>query len=411
MNKYILLLLFFRIHAQDAVMTAQSYDSLRMYGGLLSMQENIMQCMTIVKKDIERSGQFNVELMHTKAPTHKKEITELFHQGYPLVLFIDEYKKDAITGIEWRLYDATQAHMVKGKKQELTGTIHQQAHALSNGIWHELMGGQKNSFSTRIAYIKRDKNKLGKRISHLCTCDWLGEDTHVVCSSARILVAPSWYKNQHEEEQMFFSEFTPKNVRCMKLDKQGNKIPMFDLDGTCVGISVQGNNAVYCRSGSLWKYTYDEKLKRGIHERLIHQEQPCTHPTVLDTHDIIYCSGGTIFQWEHANKKSRALTQDGYCVAPDVHEQSIVYSRRINGIMQLMILDQSTGTIEQLTHDAGDKVDPRWSPCGQYIVFCVEKGHTSRIAIIHRTTGAFYYLTAATDHCSYPAWSCFNSWW
>lgn len=396
--------------------SAQKGEYMRIYGGIVAAPHDAIQkLMQIVKLNIERSQQFKLDLVSCSAPKYKKDINDLFQKGYPLLLFIDALKNQETLGIEWRLYDATQSEMIKGKKQAFNDmNIVHNAHVLCDTLWPELLGGQRAPFLTRLAYIKRGKNRFGKKVSHLCTNDWLGHDEHILLSSSRILVAPTWYTGPDAHEQLFFSEFTPSNVRCMKLTKKGDRLPIFDFDGTCVGLACapDGKTAVYCRSGALWKYSYDADLKRGIHERIVKRDQPCTHPSLLSSGEIIFCYGGALCRLDTA-KNIHMLTHEGYCVAPDVHEkeQKIVYSKRIKGVMQLMVGDLVTGEHEQITFDAGDKIDPRWSPCGLYIVFCQEKGRGSTICIIHRSTRASYYITDPADHCSYPSWSSYGLTW
>lgn len=388
-------------------------QAVRIYCGILTPKERIKNITEIIKKDIERSGQCLFDVCTARAPHQKKDITTLFDEGYPLAVFIDECTKSDRVGIEWRLYDAISATMIKGVKQELQeGSCALQAHAIALPLAKELLGVQVPCL-TRIAYIKRGKDRLGKRQSHVCTSDWLGADERVLLSSSRILVAPS-FQGIDGAEQLFFSEFTPYNVRCMKLEKNGTKMPLFDLEGTCVGISCGSSaSAVYCRSGALWKYQYDAEKKRGVHERLVYKDQPCSHPTLCANGDIIFCSGGSLYRFDGKSRALESLTQDGYCVAPDFHEQenALVYSQRINGVMQLVVLSPANGEREQLTFDAGDKVDPRWSPCGNYIVYACEMGRASRIAVIHRHTRVKQHITPEGVHCAYPAWSSFGSIW
>lgn len=402
------------IQATDIVLDAATAAPVKIYGGMLENTPEIQQLMQFLKKDIEQSAQFTMDIVSCALPKYTKEIDELFNSGYPLLFYVNKSLKNSQI-VEWRLYDATQKEMIMGKKQDLVESTAYNAHCMSDSFWQELIG-ERGPFLTRIAYIKRTKGRNGKKASSLCSSDWLGQDEHVLLNSSRILVAPSFYTGiDSKNPQLFFSEFTPSNVRCMRLTHAGEKMPIFDLEGTCVGISCvpDGNTAVYCRSGDLWRYTYDVLTKKGLHERIIHKDNPCTHPTLLTTGSVIFGSGGALYSWNADTKKIETLVADGYCVAPDMHEKSekIVYSKRIKGIMQLVVTDIKSGTSEQLTTDSSDKIDPRWSPCGKYVVFCQETGKESRIGIIHIHSKRSVLITPAGEHCSYPAWSWYGVTW
>jgi Tol biopolymer transport system component len=133
----------------------------------------------------------------------------------------------------------------------------------------------------------------------------------------------------------------------------------------------------------------------------------CACPTLLTNGDVIYCAGGKIKQWCAQEGKSKALTEQGYCTGPAYHEetQQVVFSQKVGKRMQLFVLHVRSGKSQQLTFDDGDKIDPSWSPCGTYIVYCLKKDKTSEIVVFNTVTKRHERITASGDYCSCPSWS------
>ena len=393
------------ISAQEAIHIDSGHTSpMRLFLGTIGAREKDFEdIINTVHRDLEWSGQFDVTVDNFDCPTTKKEVLRLFDAGFPLVLFVSQ-EKDMLV---WRLYDATQALMVKGKryKQESLSS-NKLAHRIAHDIWFELTG-HKSPFLTKLAYIKKVKNNTKKQ-THICIADYNGEHEEVLLASNAINIAPYW-NNKIEDPLILYSEFTPRNVRLMAIDLRGNKRVVLDLDGTSVGVSYDphSSDVVYCRSGELWHFHYDPLTKKSIHRLIVKEKEACASPTVRANGDIIYCSQGKIKYYHADTQKSDLITHDGYCVAPTFSEASgkIVYSKRINRIMQLFVYDLKHKNHEQITFDTGDKIDASWSPCGNYVTFCFDTGKFGRIATINVMTQTRHYITPSNLDCSYPAWS------
>ncbi len=371
-----------------------------------SSDQELEAIVKVLKADLERSGQFSVTVQLLAYPKTIGEVTALFKSGYSLALFINELKDSA--GIEWRLYDATQVLMIKGKRSSKWGnSAAEWAHHIAQNVWKELVGN-RGPFISKIAYIKKVARNRAQTLYQLWVCDSDGAHHQLILSSNRIIVAPYW-TNDSEHPGLLFSEFTLSNVGLRALDMQGNKRMVLDLEGTTVGISYVPNSSdiVYGRSGALWRYHFDLEHKKSIHSLIIKEKDACASPIVLAHGDIIYCSQGKI-KYHHSDTKStEILTPHGYCVGPaySSQENALVYSKKVKGIMQLYMYSFITKEHVQLTHDKGDKTEACWSPCGNYIAFCWDQGITSYIATLHCRTKQCAILTGVKEHCSYPAWS------
>lgn len=352
-----------------------------------------------LKKDLERSGECAVTLMYAPLLISKSTLQKYFNEGFPFVAFFTMTKNQQ--GVEGRLYASLDSDMLQGKKWGRRDSLAHWSAKIAEDIWRQLFG-HPGSFHSKIAYIHKTKGRM--RTSTLCVQDWATGIKEAVRSGKAIMVAPYF---KPDGKILFFSEFTDRNVRLMATDLQGKAWCVIDGDGTCVGISClpARDEVLYGRSGNIWRYRYDQERRQGSHTLIIKDSSGCACINQLSNGDIIYCSSGKI--WRSAGGKIEQLIGGGYVTGPSCHEATgrIVYSQRVQGVMQLMLFDMSTGKKTQLTFDKGDKIDPCFSPCGAYIAYCLTEGTESKIMVYTTITGAKERLSQESDYCSCPAWS------
>jgi Tol biopolymer transport system component len=361
-----------------------------------------------ITHDLERSEQFTLVKQQQQNPILKeRDMLQLATDGYSLALFIS-CNDIACT---WRLYDTIGMTMIKGKQKELSGenNIYKDAHAIAEDMWLALVGAHA-SFSLSIAYIKRLGSLFQPRSYELWSMDSGGQQKSRIYSSYMTIVAPSW-TIVHQQPHILFSEFTRFNVRIVAVDLTGHKRIVLDRDGTCVGVSfVPGTgDVVYARSGALWEYHYDSTTNHGSHSIIIKEHDVCASPVVIENGDVLYCCAGSIKCWSRAHKTITTLTT-GYAVAPSYAAltKTLVYAKRVNGVMQIYMMDMNTKKHTKITNDPGDKIDPSISPCGNYVTFACQKGKKSRIALQHLYTSKRIWMTNADEYCYAPSWEPFE---
>jgi Tol biopolymer transport system component len=359
------------------------------------MLDEIAHCLSF-------TGQFRIEKKVAKhVPRRKRDIKALFDTGYPIAIFIVQRGQK----IEWRVYDTIEGAMVKGAQIHNPDDLRLWGRQCADAIWYALTS-QKSPFLTRIAYVK--KNEGTKRRYDVCVNDFDGKRESILFSTPRVIVAPSWGAVK-DQPLLFFSEFTSQNVRLRATDLSGRMMTIFDFDGTSVGIASHPDRdeVVYCRSGMVWRYTYDADAKKGVHRLLVRGTGACASPNLLANGDVIYCARGNICCFNAENGKSSIIMREGYCVAPSYHadEHKIVYAKRKNGVMQLFTCDLRQMTQKQITDDASNKTDPSWSPCGAFVVYNVRTQDQSSIESIHIPTGKRCAMSRAGDESGYPTWS------
>jgi Tol biopolymer transport system component len=359
-----------------------------------------------IKYCCEWSGRFVVSVHILDAlPKKKSAIQNLFKDSYDCAFFIT-YEGEG-KPVEWRLYDTAVGEMIQGKKTQATADM------LAGQMLYELTN-EPQVFLSKIVYRKKDTKR---NVSSLWFTDFNGEHAQKILESRRIVLAPRWC-NDTAYPALLFSEFTPSNVRLMMTDLKGRTAPILDVDGTTVGVSYApcSDDVAYCHSGDIWLYHHDKKTKKGIHSRIIHEDDICACPILLKNGDIIYCSRGTIKRYTSATQQNSLLIGNGYCVAPAYSDVSgkVAYSKKVNGQMQLFVFDVAAGTHTQMTHASSssssvdyrsDKTDSFWAPDGIHLVFCWERREQSRIAILNTLTKKYSFITDEKEHCSYPSWS------
>jgi len=382
----------------------------RIYIGLIEPDAEVLKARGLLQKLLEISGQLLITAQQCDEPKSKQDIHKLFQEGYVLALFMSTSSDKK--NILWRLYDPTESVMLKGRSfTKRSFDKLSWVYGLADILWREVMQ-QQSSFSSYITYSKR---KSAQKFV-ICTNDLLGEQERELLSKPGIYVGLSW-QLYGDIPVLFASEFTLYNVRFMSVSLEGRKKVVMNFDGTLVGISCAGNKALYSRSGTIWSYSFDAQTKRGIHKIVVQNEGKNSSPLLLKNGDMIWCSdapslcaptaGPHIFYYHADTKQSDRLTTSGFCVGPAYHESSkrIVYSKRVKGQFQLFVYDMNSKVHEQLTHDHGDKISCSWSPCGNYVLFCVQEGRSSRIAVEHVKLHTRLYVTSSSSYCSYPAWS------
>jgi Tol biopolymer transport system component len=207
---------------------------------------------------------------------------------------------------------------------------------------------------------------------------------------------------------IIYSEFTADNVRLMATDFHHKHFKLLDREGTYVGAcwSSHGKEMIYGGSGKIWHCMYDAGQKKWISRVLFYEKEPCSSPCLINNL-VVYCCGGKIKLYNPLKKTTEIITPEGYCVAPACCEvnQKIIYSRKIQGYMQLFIYDFKSKKHQQLTFDKAHKTDATWSPCGTFLACCYDQDKAVSIAIINVITGKISLITAPDKYCGYPSWS------
>jgi TolB protein len=371
--------------------------------------ENVCAMAQVLKRDFMFSEQFDVMTQNGVGKITKKQVKALF----PQALFVLFLMNDAKNSVEWRLYDTVQGEMIKGQRYAKRGTaVNGWAHNIADTIW-PLLTGNQGSFSTRIAYCKSARLANGKQAKHVYIAEYDGSNEQCLVKLPTVSIAPRW-NSDPKMPLLFYSEYTNSNVRLVSVNMEKKRHVASNFHGINMlpAFSVDGKKVVYCASrdeGHCQLYYYD---KNGI-KKLTNNEGNNVSPTLSDDGvTVFYCSdfqtgSPQIYSYNIASGVTARITHDGYCASPSYCQKrkQIAYTKMMNGIMQVFMYDEQSQQHTQLTFDGGSKQECSWSACGNYILFSVERGTESRIAVLNLLTRSTRYITDAASQCSYPAWS------
>ncbi len=399
-----------------SVSTAQHTKMSIVIGVIDDTKTELIEVANILKNNFSFSGQFDVSVqLFAKCP-HKKTIKKLFTQGYLLAVFITSV--DNGKAIEWRIYDTMQATMVQGKKYTKRGVLLRGwAYNCADVMW-PFLTGQDGLFSSKIAYCKEVKTQTGSLLQHICVADYDGSNEEVLVAMPTVSIAPRWNRDT-SKPLLCYSEYTNTNVRLMSVDMHRKRTVASDFDGINMlpAFSQDGKVVVYCASrgdGSCQLYSY----KKGKLQRLTHNGGNNVSPTFADNDKHVYfCSDfkagqPQIYVGDLCSGSIKLITRGGYCTSPSycAKRRQLAYTKMVKGTMQLYLYDCQKKRHTQLTADVGNKHECSWSPCGNYLLFSIERGSVergakSRLAIWSFLANDWRFLTEKHARCSYPAWS------
>jgi len=367
----------------------------------------------VVKKDLAFTGQFDVTVRAVNAVTATSDVTSLFTQGYPLALFLSMPKKEQ--EVAWRLYDTSSAMMLAGKQCHKRGSSDNGwAHTISDALW-PVLTAQDGFFSSRIAYCKEAVLKGKRKVQHIYIADYDGSNEQCIVKTPTVNVAPRFNRDA-VNPLLFYSESTSSNIRLMVMDTQHRRTIASNFDGINMlpTFSQDGKRVVYCASrgnGSCQLYYFE----KGNFKCLTSSNGNNISPSLTDDGNrLFYCSDGndgkpqiycldlvTGGQPRQITKGTGAAFSSCYCGKRNL----LAYTKKTNGFMQVFVYDEKKGIHEQLTFDASNKDECSWSPCGSHLLYCVEQGTKSMLAMLTMQTKQQRFITASKDACSYPTWS------
>lgn len=366
----------------------------------------------IVGRDMACSGHYAIDTQEYHAiPRKKHEITDLAQSSTLLLLMLESHG----TTLSYRLYDTTTGDLMphaSGKCVVHNDHDARYAHQIADQMWRELMG-TPSVFTTKIAYAKEMPYKKGIAIKHICVSDYDGGNEETMVGLSTIAIAPRWGGTQ-KNPLLFYSEFTKTNVQLMCVNQRKKRSSFLRYDGNSMYLTASPDGAVYAFSASRGDgRSHIYALKNG-------ELMQCTFGDVTDAcptfnHDgsKLYCCSDEktgsphIIEYTFATKKYESLPIKGYCVTPAYNPKKnmIIYSKMVDGLMQLCVFDVVTHKEKQLTFDAAHHEDPSWSPHGDFIVYTHQVGGSSRIRMHCYATGHEQYVTPKGLNCSYSAWS------
>jgi TolB protein len=342
---------------------------------------------------------------------------KLCAEGHCLAVFMIDGVRSVDVYIHDLLTDSTvwAKRIVKSNTSSSRGFAHMVADVMVKGLT-----GKEGFFSTRIAYCKvLPVKKKSSRITakKIIIADIDGSHPEVVVSCPGIYFGLRWNEMQASTTQaplLFYSQHTPTNIRLMTVNRRRQSVVASDSDGITMSpvCMPDGSGLLYCATddnGYAQLYHYS---MQGVEQITYYEGNSITPSLSPDGTMLYFCSdyltgAPQLFAYEFKTQALTSLTNGGYCTTPVVSRQGdrIVYTKMVQGGMQLFVYDIAAKIHTQVTHDKGDKESPSWSPCGTFLLYGEKSGSQERIVLLNMISGKKKYITSAHERCSCPVWS------
>jgi Tol biopolymer transport system component len=403
-----------RCSSLEFVIDATSYEPLHLLCVIDSRAHESVR--TLVEKYValllRSTRQFDVVVRFQDVQKTKKYMQSLLEEGFPLVIFWEGTDKM----VTWRLYDTMSVELIKGK-EHVCGALSrdQWSIAIASALWPELTS-ERGSFASLIVACKHRAGKNGRMLRDIYllhpffTHDLFKPVKLVACGNN---FAPRWHSCR---DMIFFSRHAPTNVCLMSVDaaRVVRTITSFDGQNMTPTISKKGRVVLSLSNNdsiALYEYIFNKQDKRGVFKRLTRAHGDFISPSFINEKEVVFCyvndrnvpSLGIIqVDTQHVSWLSvgRAV-----CPAASPDGSRIAFCKKDHGTYQVYLYECATKQEEQLTCCVGNKDECSWSACGNYLVCCVEKGDSSRLALVDVHTKVLRYITPEHEKWSYPSWS------
>lgn len=358
------------------------------------------------------TDQFTVDVEYKNEKPKKQEVQEYKKSGYSWVVFLDHNTHEH--SYEWRLYDTAKAVMQKGFRVPQEGKVSRGwGYALADSFISATTNNKPFACS-KLAYCETTK----KGESIVWVADFDGSHEQILSRSKRQILASSWNRDP-ENPLVMYSKYTSCNIQLISCSLDKSEVVASSFDGLNMqpAFSQDGKEVVVClsRDGSsqLYHYGFNKKLNKVGYTRLTYNAGNNFGPTFLDNGDLVFCSDFELGKPHlyYLDRKADAierLTEGNSCTSAQYSSLNgkIVYSKMVEGTMQLFLYDLDNKKEKQVTFDPVHKQECAWSACGNYIAYVAQDGDkTKRIMAHSLLTGKKKYLTPADKVCSYPSWS------
>jgi len=369
--------------------------------------DELQKIADTLKRDFSFSEQFDVSITTIDTLCTKKDVKKAALKGFPVMIYLCASLKN----IDWRLYNTIEGKMLKGKKYKKKGTIIRGwAHSIADMVWPELTA-QQGFFSSRIAYCKQIGRDEKQHYKHIYIADYDGSNEQPLVHTPTVNVGPRFNKDPRNC-LVFYSQFTNENIELKFIDmhKKNRTASTFDGVNMLPSFSKDGKKVAYCASkgtGNCQIYYFENKKLTKITDN----EGNNISPTIANNgKEIYFCSDikkcPSIYCFDRDTQSIKRLTSDASSMSPtysDVRDQ-LVYCKKIKGEYQVCIYDCKGGQHEQITFSPGQKSECCWSPCGNYILYGVEKNKQQYLEVVAVLSKKTWPLVIS-GNCTYPAWS------
>jgi TolB protein len=288
------------------------------------------------------------------------------------------------------------------------------AHQFADEIISKLSGGIPGIASTQIAFVSsRGGNK------EIWVMDYDGQNQHPLTSLKTISLTPRW---SPDLSRIAFTCFAPYHGLvgpqiCM-YSVDANKVitfPRFKGTNSSPAWSPDGSKLMFESSMLGNPEIFVSDANGGSPKRLTFANGASTSPSwnPKTGATVVYVSdrGGIpklyMMNADGTNSVELDLPDKGYLIDPSWSPNGALLAfswRRPDNNYDIYVMDPTSRSIVQITHDTGRNERPSWAPDGRHIVFESTRTGTRQIWTM-LADGSQAHMLTATGHNESPNWS------
>lgn len=390
-------------------------------GSNLPPKQNIT---AIISADLARSGRF--------APLPERDLLARPHTEAQVnfqnwrILGVDNLVIGKVRSVspgnyivQFELFDVFKAKRLAGYNIPATdANLRYVAHQVSDLIY-EALTGEPGVFSTSIAYVTVNKEKIGPNKYFLYVADADGFNDRLVLGSPRELLSPSWSPDGQKLAYVSFetnrSQIYVHDLRTAKrrliADYPGhNGAPAWSPDGSKIALVINKRRKNDRSNFNVFIYN----LKTNSLKRLTNHRAIDTYPIwTPDGASIVFTSDRSgrpqIYKIPVTGGRAERLTFEGKendkpTLSPDGRYLAMVRSG--DGRSRIVVLDTELGSTRKLTEGSLDE-SPSFAPNGSMIIYATNSNNKGVLSAVSVDGRVQYPISETDGDVREPAWSPF----
>lgn len=367
----------------------------------------------VIRSDLERSGLFEVVdaggtvMTENSAPDYAR----WSGKGHAILAGSSTTFSNGRYETRYRLHDLQNRALMAGQVLSFsTGQLRATAHRIADTVYEKLTG-QRGYFSTRIAYVVRNRESYELQIA-----DHDGMSPQVALRSREAIISPAWspdgsklaYVSFEAKKPVIYVHDLSSGKRHVVANFKGsNSAPAWSPDGRklVVVLTKDGGSQLYLVNAD----------GSGV-SRLGSSSGIDTEPQFSPNGESIYFTsdrGGSpqIYRQPVGGGPAQRITHKGsYNATPRVSPdgRQLAFITRDNGNFQLALMDLANPEqVMPLTDTAKDE-SPSFAPNGRMLLFATEINGKGVLAAVSTDGAVKQPLSVAAADAREPSWGPFN---